>query len=48
MLFKEDFLHYLWQFRVFDHVDLKTVTGEYIEILQPGVYNRNAGPDFLN
>ena len=45
---KEDYLHYIWSFGLFDKSDLKTVNGERILILDKGVHNSNAGPDFLN
>ena len=45
---KEDYLHYIWQFGLFDLSDLKTTQGEPILILSKGIHNTNAGPDFLN
>jgi hypothetical protein len=45
-MFPEALLHYVWKFRLFDHSELKTSAGEDIEILQPGLHNRNSGPDF--
>jgi len=45
---REEFLHFLWRFRRFDNHDLKTTTGEALTILQPGRYNRDSGPDFLD
>ncbi|HHM20798.1 MAG TPA: DUF2851 family protein [Bacteroidetes bacterium] len=45
---KENFLHFLWRFRRFDHTDLKTTGGHPVEILHPGQYNQHAGPDFIN
>jgi hypothetical protein len=48
MLFTEDFLHYIWKFRLFDRNDLKTVEGESIEIYASGIHNTDAGPDFHN
>ena len=32
MLFTEDFLHYVWKFRLFDRADLQTTTGDAIEV----------------
>ena len=43
---KENFLHFLWRFRRFDHTDLVSTTGEKIEIIHPGEHNSHAGPDF--
>ncbi|WP_293782970.1 DUF2851 family protein [uncultured Pedobacter sp.] len=46
MNFPEDFLHYVWQFRSFDYNGLQTCDGENLEIINTGLLNRNAGPDF--
>lgn len=46
MPFYEDFLFYVWQFKVFSQQDLKTVDNQPIKLFQSGVLNRNAGPDF--
>lgn len=48
MLFTEDFLYYVWKFRLYDRADLCTASGEEIEVLSPGLHNTNAGPDFQN
>ncbi|MBJ2126211.1 DUF2851 family protein [Flavobacterium sp. IB48] len=45
---KEDFLHYLWKFKKFDSLNLKTAQGEVITILKSGDYLELAGPDFFN
>jgi hypothetical protein len=45
---KEDFLHYVWQHQYFDKSDLRTTSGEEIQVLRPGQRNADAGPDFLN
>ena len=45
---KEDFLHYIWQFKKFDFSDVKTVQGESLTILNSGQYLQKAGPDFFN
>ena len=42
----ESFLHYIWQFQYFDRKDLGTADGEPIQVLNPGIRNTNAGPDF--
>ncbi|MBY0244595.1 MAG: DUF2851 family protein [Sphingobacteriaceae bacterium] len=46
MDFNEDFLHYLWQFRLFEQLDLKTENGESLLIVNNGFANKNSGPDF--
>jgi predicted nucleic acid-binding protein len=48
MLLTEDFLHYVWKFRLFDRADLKTKDGEELEIFSAGMHNSDAGPDFQN
>lgn len=42
----EEFLHYLWKFRQFQQLDLKTSEGEAVSILKTGIHNHNSGPDF--
>jgi len=48
MLFTEDFLHYVWKFRLFDREDLTTRDGEKLEIFSAGTHNTDSGPDFQN
>jgi len=48
MLFTEDLLHYVWKFRLFNRADLRTTTGEAIEVLSAGLHNTDSGPDFAN
>ncbi|MDU1889212.1 MAG: DUF2851 family protein [Dysgonomonas sp.] len=43
----EDILHYIWKFRLFQK-DLQTTTGQVIEVIDVGLPNTNAGPDFFN
>ncbi|PKB15807.1 DUF2851 family protein [Flavobacterium sp. 5] len=45
---KEDFLHYLWKFKKFDTLNLKTYNKEEIIISNVGQYLELAGPDFFN
>jgi hypothetical protein len=45
---KEDFLHYLWKFKKFDALNLKTFSNEEITISNSGQYLELAGPDFFN
>jgi hypothetical protein len=45
---KEDFLHYLWKFKKFDTLNLKTSNNEEITIANVGQYLELAGPDFFN
>ncbi|HUH33992.1 MAG TPA: DUF2851 family protein [Daejeonella sp.] len=46
--FAEEFLHYLWKFRLFRQSQLVTTSGLPVEILIPGIHNHHAGPDFEN
>ncbi|MGO4818435.1 DUF2851 family protein [Flavobacterium sp. W22_SRS_FP1] len=45
---KEDFLHYLWKFKKFDTLNLKTSKSEDVTISNVGQYLELAGPDFFN
>lgn len=45
---KEDFLHYIWQNKKFDVLNLATSKGEPVAIHHVGYVNTNAGPDFFN
>ncbi|MBV6485508.1 MAG: hypothetical protein KFKLKKLM_02078 [Flavobacteriales bacterium] len=47
-MFTEDFLHYIWTFKLFNTKDLNTVQNEPITILKSGQHNTDAGPDFFN
>jgi len=44
----EDFMHYLWQFRLYQPGLYTTTQGESLEIIHPGIPNTNSGPDFFN
>lgn len=45
---KEEFLHYLWRLKRFDLQNLKSTTGEDLQIRSFGEYHQDAGPDFMN
>ena len=45
---KEDFLHYVWQFKKFNVLEAKTVQGDAIAIHHCGQYLKQSGPDFFN
>lgn len=45
---KEDLLHYVWQNRRLVATPLQTTDGRLIEVIHPGTYNADAGPDFFN
>jgi hypothetical protein len=44
----EKFLHYLWKMKLLRNQELRTVTGDRVQILSTGEHNTNAGPDFSN
>jgi len=48
MIMTEKLLQYIWQFQYFNLTGLQTVAGEQLEILRPGKWNRNQGPDFTD
>ncbi|HLP72502.1 MAG TPA: DUF2851 family protein [Bacteroidales bacterium] len=45
---KEEFLHYLWKYSLYDRNDLFDSDGNKIEVISPGEYNHDSGPDFFN
>ena len=45
---KEDFLHYIWKYKLFDTSELLTQNNEQTEIISFGLHNTDAGPDFFN
>jgi Protein of unknown function (DUF2851) len=45
---KEDFLHYIWKYKLFNTSELFTHNNEQIEIISFGIHNTDAGPDFFN
>ncbi|MDR1054264.1 MAG: DUF2851 family protein [Prevotellaceae bacterium] len=44
----EDFLHFIWKFKLYDKDALYTTDNEIVEIKSVGLPNNGAGPDFLN
>jgi hypothetical protein len=45
---KEEFLHYLWKYSLYDQDELYDNDGNKIIVVHPGEYNRDSGPDFFN
>ena len=43
---REELLHFIWRFRYFNHQHLYTESGRSVEILFPGRWNKDQGPDF--
>ena len=46
-MFRESFLHFVWQYQYFSKKELRTVDGDSIEISSVGLHNNHEGPDFL-
>ena len=44
---KEEFICFLWQYRLYDSVELTTTSGEQVKVISPGTYNYDSGPDFF-
>ena len=44
----EILLHYIWKHRIYPLHKLTTTDGETVEVIDPGLHNGNAGPDFFN
>jgi hypothetical protein len=42
----ERLLQFIWQFQYFNKSELSAVTGETVQVITPGQYNTNQGPDF--
>lgn len=45
---KEEFLHYLWKYSLYDPEKLFDDDGNRIIVINSGEYNRDSGPDFFN
>ena len=44
----EQLLHYVWKHKMTPLGELFTSDDRLVEIVDPGLHNRNAGPDFFN
>jgi hypothetical protein len=44
----ERLLQFIWQFQYFNKNELTTSAGETVQVIFPGQYNTNQGPDFSN
>ena len=45
---KESFLHYIWKYKKFDFLNLKTINNEQLTVLNSGQFTELQGPDFFN
>ena len=44
----ERLLHYVWKYKLYAPAPLATTEGQTLEIIDPGIQNEDAGPDFFN
>lgn len=44
----EKLLHYIWKHKMFPLHELRTDDGRSVEVIDAGLHNHNAGPDFFN
>ena len=44
----EQLLHYTWKHKLFPLGEMQTTDGLPVEVIDPGLHNRNSGPDFFN
>lgn len=44
----ERLLHYVWKYKLFTSAPLKTTQGLSVQIIDTGIHNQDAGPDFFN
>ena len=44
----EQLLHYIWKHKLFPLRRLETTDGLSVEVIDPGLHNSDAGPDFFN
>ena len=44
----EQLLHYCWKHKLWPATPLETTDGLSVEVIDTGLHNRNAGPDFFN
>jgi hypothetical protein len=45
---KEEFLHFIWKYKLYQVDSLFTGEGEPLQIVNPGRHNTHAGPDFFD
>ena len=48
MNYPEQLLHYIWKYKLYTNQTFVSSDGDEIEILNTGMLNSNAGPDFFN
>ena len=45
---REDLLHFVWKHRKLPGANLRTTSGDLLQIIRPGKQNRYSGPDFFD
>jgi hypothetical protein len=45
---QEIFLQYLWNHKMYENVELTLTDGTAVDVVFPGIWNKNSGPDFFN
>ena len=44
----EEILHYVWKYKLYPTSNLTTTEGLPITVIDPGIHNKDGGPDFFN
>lgn len=44
----ENILHYVWKHKLYSPLELVTADGSQVVVIDPGLHNMDAGPDFFN
>lgn len=44
----ERLLHYVWKYKLYATTSLETTDGRPVQVIDPGIQNTDAGPDFFN
>ena len=44
----ERLLHYVWKYKLYTATPLITTEGRPVQVIDPGMQNTDAGPDFFN
>ncbi|MFA5655707.1 MAG: DUF2851 family protein, partial [Dysgonamonadaceae bacterium] len=48
MNYPEQLLHYIWKYKLYPNPNFVSSEGDEIEIIDAGILNTDAGPDFFN
>ncbi len=48
MNYPEQLLHYIWKYKLYPNRNFVSSEGDEIEIIDAGIHNNDAGPDFFN